>query len=47
MKNQRLILSAVILGGTIGLAANPVWAQDVEKKSVPAAAGPNPDKVER
>ena len=44
MKNQRLILSAVILGGTIGLAANPVWAQDVEKKSVPAAQDQIPTK---
>jgi peptidoglycan hydrolase-like protein with peptidoglycan-binding domain len=44
MKNQRLILSAVILGGTIGLAANPVWAQTVEKKSVPAAQDRIPTK---
>ena len=44
MKNTPLILSAVILGGTIGLAANPVWAQDVEKKSVPAAQDRIPTK---
>ncbi len=44
MKNKRLILSAAILGGTLGLAANPVWAQTVEKKSVPAAQDRIPTK---
>ena len=45
MKNKRLILSAVVLGGTFGLAANPVWAQTVEKKSVPAAQDRIPTKA--
>lgn len=44
MKNKRLILSAAILGGTLGLAANPVSAQTVEKKSVPAAQDRIPTK---
>jgi peptidoglycan hydrolase-like protein with peptidoglycan-binding domain len=44
MKNKRLILSAVVLGGTFGLAANPAWAQTAEKKSVPAAQDRIPTK---
>ena len=45
MKNKRLILSAVVLGGTLGLAANPAWAQTAEKKSVPAAQDRIPTKA--
>ena len=44
MKNKRTMLTAVILGGTLGLAANPLWAQTVEKKSVPAAQDRIPTK---
>lgn len=44
MKNKRSIVTAVVLGGTLGLAANPVWAQTVEKKSVPAAQDRIPTK---
>ena len=44
MKNKRTMLTAVILGGTLGLAANPLWAQTAEKKSVPAAQDRIPTK---
>ena len=44
MNINRSALTAVILGGTLGLAANPVWAQTVEKKSVPAAQDRSPAK---
>ena len=44
MNNKRAILTAAILGGTIGLAASPVWAQTAEKKSVPASQDRIPTK---
>ena len=44
MKNKRAMLTAVILGGTLGLAANSLWAQTVEKKSIPAAQDRIPTK---
>ena len=47
MKNKRLILSAAILGGTLGLAANPLWAQTAGKKERTRGPGPNPDETGR
>ena len=44
MKNKPAMLTAVILGGAFGLAANPAWAQTLEKKSVPAAQDRIPTK---
>ena len=43
MKIKRF-LTAIVLGGTMGVAAAPLWAQNVEKKSVPAGQEITPSK---
>ncbi len=47
MKENKIIFSAIVLCGTIGLTVGPTWSQDVPRgqtpgKDLPAAAQPLP-----
>ena len=42
MKKNKIIFSAMILSGTIGLTAGPIWSQDVPAGKAPARDLPGP-----